>query len=73
VIESAIPSLREALGHVPNKIRPHLLCFKMSSVNPSDRLNIGSDPLFYPIVLFVYGGKCQVNHFVGQHPVGGEL
>jgi hypothetical protein len=57
VIKSAISNLREALGHVPNKIKPHLLRFKMSCVNPSDRFDVGGDPLFDPMVLFVHGRK----------------
>jgi hypothetical protein len=73
VIQSAISRLGEALGHVPHEIKPHLPGFKMSSVNPSDGFDVGSDALFDPMVLIVYGGKSQMNHFVGQHPVRGKL
>src|SRR5260370_35520292 len=72
VIQSAISNLRKTLRHVPNKIKPHLLCFKMSCVNPSNWFDIGDNALFDPMVILVHGGKSQVNHFVGEHPVRGE-
>jgi len=72
-IKSAVSNLREALGHVADKLKPHLLGFKMSCVNPGDWFDIGCDPLFDPMVRLVYGRKGQVNHFVGQHPIRGKL
>src|SRR5260370_11151329 len=73
VIESAISRLRETLRHVPNQVKPHLLHFEMSCLNPSDRLDIGGHALFDSLVLVVDGGKSQVNHFVYQHPVRRKL
>jgi hypothetical protein len=45
----------------------------MSCANTSDGFDVGGDTLFDPMVLVVYGGKSQMNHFVGQHPVRGKL
>src|SRR6201987_4694230 len=46
---------------------------KMSGANASDRFDIGGDPRFDPMVLFVHGRKSQVHHLVGQHPIRGKL
>src|SRR5882762_6833605 len=35
--------------------------------------DIGGYSLFDPMMVFVHGGKSQVNHFVGQHPVRGKF
>src|SRR5258707_5155417 len=73
VIQSAISSLGETLRHVPNQIKPHLLHSELPRLNPSDRFDIGSNPFFDPMMLFIHGGKSEVNHFMGQHPVRRKL
>src|SRR5260370_25060582 len=73
VIESAISRLRETLRHVPNQVKPHLLHFEMSCLNPSDRLDIGGNALFDPVVLVVDGGKSPGNPFGYQHPIRRQL
>src|SRR5260370_228968 len=73
VIQSAISCVRETLRHIPNQIKPHLLRFEMSRLNPSDRFDIGSNALFDPMMIIVHSRKSQVNHFMGQHPVRRKL
>ena len=73
VIESLVAGLRQALGHVANQFEPHARSVELTGLYARDRLDIGSDSFFNPMMLVGHGWKSQVHHFVSQHPIRGEV
>src|ERR1039458_1447133 len=69
VVQTPIAFLGQALVHVPQHVAPHLRGGQVADVHPRDRLHVGGGALFDPVMAARHRRKCEVYHFVRQHPV----
>ena len=60
-----------AAYHLP--AAPHLLSGQSSNLGSGNRLHVGCDSFFDPMMAVLDGWKTEMNHFVGQLPVVVEI
>src|SRR5580693_700712 len=59
--------------HVAHNFKPYLMSVHFFGAYARERLNVSGDAFFDPVVIFRDGRKCEMDHFVGEHPVLLEL
>ena len=63
------PGLRLALVHVAHHVVPHALRLQVAHHHPRQRLNVGGQSLFHPVLVVGQRGKRRVHQLVRHHPV----
>ncbi len=72
-IETLVAGLGFAFRHIAYHVMPHCGRRELAGLNASDGLDIGGNAFFNPVMLLGHGGEREVDHFVGEHPVGVEV
>jgi len=73
VVEACVAGLRQAFWHVTNQFEPHALSAELPGLDARDGLDVSGDAFFDPVVLVLHVWKSEMNHFVGEHPVGVQI
>ena len=71
-IQTAVPGLGEAGGHSGEGLAPELIDGHIAKSGTGDRLQVGGEPFVHPHMLFIEVGEGEVEHLVGEGPVGVE-
>src|SRR5206468_7422629 len=46
-----------------------LIGAELAGLDARDRFHVGGDAFFNPVMHIFHVGKCEMDHFVGKHPV----
>jgi hypothetical protein len=50
-----------------------LIRIEMSGADARDGFDVGSDAFFDPMMIFSDGREGEMDHFVREHPIAGEI
>jgi hypothetical protein len=73
VIQPLVAGSGQPLRHSIHDLAPYALGCQSSNLGSGNRLNVGRYSFFDPMMALLYGGKAEMNHLVGQHPIVAEI
>src|SRR5215831_6215208 len=73
VIEALVARLRQTFGETFHQVVPYALRRKIPRLDPGNRLHVGRESFFDPVMLSINRWERQVHHLVGHYPVALEV